>query len=322
MMFNVFDCGARGGKHRSWKSVDLEYDYYMFEPEGEEFKKLEIHGDGANKIINAAVSDKEGQQKLNIYSDESLSSLLEIDKSQAYRFRNITLVEQIDVNVTTISNICDTFNIVPHFMSIDVQGLSFEVLKGTGKYLCQSLAIRVEAEFFPFYKQEKTIFELGSWLNCEGFELVRLETCGPGHFGVSSDMNHYSVDSDDAKPMWSDCIFLNVRYIEELIKKRSKPDFVLAALVFMVHNHCGYQALKYLFLLEVSYLSDASKSILSSSLPLFYYYLNLPRIDYNKHQNYNSELFHLESMMKDMKVENKLSETTLEKINSIYLTTS
>ncbi len=320
-MFNVFDCGARGGKHRSWKNVDLEFDYYMFEPEGEEFKQLEIYGDGASKIINAAVSDKEGQQKLNVYSDESLSSLLEIDTSQVYRFRNVTLVEQIEVNVTTISKICDTFNIVPHFMSIDVQGLSLEVLKGAGKYLCQSLAIRVESEFFPFYKQQKTIFELGSWLHNEGFELVRLETCGPGRFGVSSDMNHYSVNSSDAKPMWSDCIFLNVRYIEELIKQKTKPDFVLAALVFMVHNNCGYQALKYLFFLENSYLSDASKSMLSSSLPLFHYYLNLPRTDYNENQNYKSELFHLESMMKDMEVDNQLSESTLKKINSIYLAT-
>jgi len=319
-MFNVFDCGARGGKHRSWQHVDLNVNYYMFEPEGEEFNQLSISSEDNVNVINCAVADKEYIGNLNVYSDASLSSLLALDTCKIGRYKDVTLVEQIPVNVTTIGKLCDEFNIQPHFLCIDAQGMSLEIIKGCDSFLSNVLAIRAEAEFFKFYKNENTIFELGSWLTSNGYEMARFETCGPGRFGPSSDMNSFSVDCEDAKPVWADFIFVNEMLVNKLINNISTEniELLLGLITFLIHNRCGYLALEIFGKFDANKLHDIDKYLLVKTLPLMTYYLSIPRRDYNKGNSYANTINELMSLMKTLSITNTLNSDVMTKIDAIY----
>ena len=59
-MINVFDIGGRAGIHRSWYNFGLPVNYYCFEPDADEAKRLRQDKDNKVKIIQAAIGGKTG----------------------------------------------------------------------------------------------------------------------------------------------------------------------------------------------------------------------------------------------------------------------
>lgn len=280
-MLTVIDCGARGGVHRSWESFGSELAYYMFEPEEDEHQNLQLCKLNGNiGLFKTALSDEDGTATLYVYSDPALSSLKPLNE-KVYRYRDVELSKEVSVSVSKLSTLCQSEGIKPDFLSIDAQGGTFEILTGCGSFLPQIWGIRAEVEFFEFYKNQKTIFDVGGLLIREGFCLMRLEKCGKPEAGISTDMNQFSVSSDDAKPVWSDAIFFNKRKYEQDLETGTLSENAAFALLFLVHNGCGYAAMDYFVQLPPHYLSDlsgATKNLLFTTLKM---YSEFNRRDYN-----------------------------------------
>ena len=100
--------------------------------------------------------------------------------------------------------------------SVDAQGASFDIISGGKRCLQQeALGVRCEAELTEVYLKAKRAYALGELLESLGFRLLRVERCGPGSWGISTDMNRFSVSHQDALPVWTDMIWINERLLKE-----------------------------------------------------------------------------------------------------------
>lgn len=98
--------------------------------------------------LNIGIGSEEKELEFNIINDPTLSSF---SKEECKKFVNTGkyfIEKTIKVKVTTISNILDKYNngIFPDFLSLDVEGLDFEILKtidfnnSTPKVICVEAA--------------------------------------------------------------------------------------------------------------------------------------------------------------------------------------
>ena len=242
----VFDCGARGGPHRSWRNYPAFFKYYGFEPDMEEVEKINQIASTEQfdyYVIPQAVSDREAEMSFYLYGQRDVSSVFKIDPKYTYRYSDTQIEETSRIVTTTISNIVESEHVKPHFLNIDVQGGTLAVLKGCGSLLnCSILGVRCEVEFTPMYIGAPLVTDVYGYLLTQGFRVVRLETCGSGAFGVSSDMNGYSVSPADGLPVYSDLVAVNDKLVDELIYQSDAPSLIKIANValYCLYNGAGF----------------------------------------------------------------------------------
>lgn len=73
----VIDAGGRYGLHPTWKPFTGELDYYSFEPDPEEARRLKAkyaHRANEIKIIDRAVAEKDGKLKIALFRNRAMSS--------------------------------------------------------------------------------------------------------------------------------------------------------------------------------------------------------------------------------------------------------
>ncbi len=292
---NVFDVGGRYGLHRSWQNFEMPINYYCFEADAEEAIRLNEMSarqnvDGqAFYVINAAVSDSCGQADVYLYEQRDLSSLYRINPGVSYRYGNARLERTVTVATTTLDAVVGKLQIRPDFLSIDAQGASISILKGGNAALRSTMALRCEMEFFPLYKDAPLAYDVMAHLDSRQYSLARIETCGPGQYGISTEMNSFSVSPWDARPSSCDAVFINKDAVEQLLAESHSKD-AAARLVYLaafcIHNGCGYYAAE---IFDSLSRSGRLAGVLESQPPLlrrqiknlFDYYLSLPRSNIN-----------------------------------------
>ena len=330
-MVTVFDCGGRWGLHRSWRNFQLPLTYVSFEPDLVEADKLslsigELAKENVNFIVaNEALNESECEATLNLYDERGLSSIFELNKQETYRYGNALLEEQVQIQTTTLDRFSGQCGLIPHFMSIDAQGATLPILKGGRGVLGSMLGIRCEVELFPLYKKAPLFDSVFSFLRGESFRLLRMEMCGPGIYGISTEMNDFSVSPWDARPSSCDMIFANERLIEELIEGEPDPaktELISYFVAFCIHNGSGYYGLEILQnLLDLgkweSSLRLLSPAIASSLSELIALYLSLPRGNVNKGFDGTTRFHSLFNQDPGLSVSN-ISAQTKEKILRIY----
>ena len=73
----VLDAGGRYGLHPSWKPFTGELEYYLFEPDPAEAKRLlkkYNHRSGEVKVIGRAVAEENGKLTINFFKNRAMSS--------------------------------------------------------------------------------------------------------------------------------------------------------------------------------------------------------------------------------------------------------
>jgi FkbM family methyltransferase len=249
---NVCDIGGRFGFHRSWADFTLPVNYYCFDADPDEAERLRHQAEasaGAKPItvVSGAVAERVGTAPFYLYSFRAASSLYELNTEATYRYRNLTLDEVLTVNTINLDAFLEQQKAVPHFVSIDAQGASLQILRGGQKALQECLGVRCELEFFQLYKNAPLAGEALAFMRSKGFRLLRLEMCGPGLYGISTEMNSFSVSPWDAKPSSCDAILANEERISAIYTDPTLPDCALLFgyfVAFCIFNGCGYYGLE------------------------------------------------------------------------------
>lgn len=251
-MINIFDCGARGGKHRSWQKFGLPFKYFAFEPEPEEVDRLTQSPEDDMEIVPFALGRADEARMLHVYEQADLSSFFRFDGTQTYRYDDtIEPISEIELKCVSLDSYAEQTGHKPDFLSIDAQGASLEILLGAEKHcLSDLMGLRCEVEFIPLYKGASMFEDILKFLRSSGFTLLRLESCGPGAWGGSTDMNKWSRHQFDALPVWGDAIFVNSSAISRILSQETVNSISVEKLaytiLFCIHNSAGFYGMEIL----------------------------------------------------------------------------
>lgn len=246
----VFDCGGRGGLHASWEHFPAPLNYYSFEPEPDEFESLQKSAKSDSEtgnrytVLNVALSETSGQRPFNVSKNRAGSSFYVNNPDGCYRFKDTYVERTVTVECRSLTDLVSELEVAPDFITVDVEGTGLELLRGGTTPLRNScLGVRLEVELAEIYKGAPLFDDSFRFMREAGYFLSRIETCNAGFYGVTTDMNRYSVSPMDAMPLTADFIFINNRLVAERLLDAPNIDLTrrLATLVvYCIHNGCGY----------------------------------------------------------------------------------
>lgn len=203
------DVGARYGLPAEWKALRNMIKPVLFEPDPEEAERLRVSlASQANWVPSAivvasALANADGDQTLYVTRHPGCCSLLEPNDEILKRYR---IAPAFDV-MRTINVSCQRYDTlhklgqvpVPDVVKIDVQGFEYEVLEGFGDLLNECLAIELEAQFYPVYKNQKLIGDITTFLDGFGFSL-RKASPQPAFDGDAVEFNAYYTKRLNSMP--------------------------------------------------------------------------------------------------------------------------
>jgi len=176
--FTLVDIGAGGGIHPRWNKINPHYKAILFEPDPEEFKKLQANVSENLIVLDAALSDHSGKTEMYRCKEQPLSSVYVPNFSFLNRFHNsdkFKVIRTIRTPVDTLDNQLKVNGITGvDFIKIDVQGHELPILKGAVQTLSSVMGLEVEVEFTPLYENQPLFPELDAFVKKLGFELFDL----------------------------------------------------------------------------------------------------------------------------------------------------
>ena len=141
---------------------------YSFEASASTFNKLSRKDFGKNvKILNAAMGAKEGVGILNNYKLDVFTSFLEFDSQKSNPFRDMEMVSQEKVNVTTVDAVMSDYDIEKiDLLKSDTQGFEGQVLQGAKDTLGRGAidTVLVELNNMPMYEGQAAFAEIVAFL--------------------------------------------------------------------------------------------------------------------------------------------------------------
>jgi FkbM family methyltransferase len=185
------DIGAMGGPAQPALNYLARHNlitYVGIEPQEDECERLrQMYPQGV--FLTDAVGNVDAEVPLHLMVSTACSSVLEpnFDVLNEYPISTcFGITSHLSVHVTPIGKlVADGKMPMPHFMKCDAQGYDFEVLEGCGDaVLDHLLGIEVECQFKQIYKNQKTFFEIKSFLESKGFILRDLKHQGAFEYEV------------------------------------------------------------------------------------------------------------------------------------------
>lgn len=181
---NVVDAGARYGIHPTLEELKEIATFHLFEIDPSEalilsekyksFKNINVH--------NLALHSTKSTHKVNLRHHLGLSSLLDVDelvfKHSNYMKEESEVIKVVQIESVTVDEFLSD---EVHFIKCDTEGTELDVLKGAIRHINNNtIGVRAEVRFRPFYKEQTYFNELNSLLLDCGFELINLGYDGRG----------------------------------------------------------------------------------------------------------------------------------------------
>lgn len=142
---------------------------YIVEAHPKFYENIKTNYSGYN-VFNFAAHDHAGQVQFNAAQneDDGRSSVLD---------RDLYIDEGGFEKITVPSKRLDTFLDEQGIESVDifkldVEGLSYEVLVGLGESIHKIKCLQIEDETTQIWKDQKTVYQTGTYLRYHGFEEV------------------------------------------------------------------------------------------------------------------------------------------------------
>lgn len=160
------DIGARNGVSLDLSAYKKFFSFYLCEPERKEAERLRLEG---YEVIEEAIYSRKGKAKLYITAKPGSSSLLKSSRLIKYFITpwKTTVVDEQEVQTTTLEAIGVKLNINFDFVKLDTQGTEMDILLGLGDQ--QPLFISTEVSLLSLYEQQKTFYDLVSYLHNLGY---------------------------------------------------------------------------------------------------------------------------------------------------------
>jgi FkbM family methyltransferase len=218
------DIGARLAAVSSLRTLGKHLKYYGFEPEPEEFARLEESSKAAanpweTRFFPIAIDKDAGSKPLYLTKDPLCASLFE-PQPETYRQFQLTdkmeVERVVEVETQSLDAWASTNGIGGlDYVKIDVQGAALNVLDGGKDCLASALCIECETEFIPFYKDQPLFLDLLTYMDGRGYYLVNLYKVTGRHTGL-----HYKTPTR-GQLVWGDAIFFRKR---ELLFGNDDPE--------------------------------------------------------------------------------------------------
>lgn len=176
----VLDIGANAGQFgRELRDTGYRGRIVSFEPLTEAFKRLQAaaRGDEGWRVLNLALGDAPGTQKIHLAANSESSSLLEmlplhLDAAPYSRYtgEETIRVETLDA---MFDDVCKGAQNI--FLKIDTQGYEAQVLRGATRSLERIDTIQLEMSLAPLYAGQALFGDLYANLTGRGYVLVGVE---------------------------------------------------------------------------------------------------------------------------------------------------
>jgi FkbM family methyltransferase len=175
----AIDIGARGGFEADLLPIAWAVDAHGFEPEPEAYSHLseDRAGPWRNLAVHRlAIAGSSGDRRLHIPSDPQGASLLEHDPAIGRRFgypQLFDLARTETIATTTLDEAATRFGLdAAAYLKLDVEGAEMEVLQAGETVVASLVAIKTEAAFLPFRKNQPLAWDLAAHLGARGFEIM------------------------------------------------------------------------------------------------------------------------------------------------------
>lgn len=177
---SIMDIGARDGANPELMELSRYIDYVGFEPDSVECSRLNQTkiktGFNTVSYFPYMVGMKKQTRSFFIHSEPTMSSLLELDPdfTRSFLGGNQAISRIIQVDSKPLDEICNEINLRNiDFIKIDTQGSELEILLSGENIIRETvLAIEVEVEFRPMYKDQPLFADVDIYLRNLGFELM------------------------------------------------------------------------------------------------------------------------------------------------------
>jgi len=182
----VVDVGSRGGIQAMFLEVAPLLHVAGFEPDREECRRLAASAQGgpfrSMTHLPYALGAADGKRVLHVNRERGTSSLYEPNRAWLDRFPNAARYD-VEATVPVPVRSLDRLLVDPDirmprhmdFIKIDTQGSELDILKGAQQTLQrQVVAIEVEVEFAPLYRNQPLFRDIDAWLQGSGFSLFKL----------------------------------------------------------------------------------------------------------------------------------------------------
>ena len=244
----VIDAGGRYGVHPSWKSFDGELEYYLFEPDIDESRRLKKKYKNKKEIIvdSRALDDRNNFLELNILSNKAMSTSFSRSSKSEYfdgeKKDQTKIIEKRKVKTITLNNFCKNKKIKPDFLKLDVEGGEFRILKGSSEQLNNILGIRCEVNFDKTFENSPIFSRIHDMMLDNDFFLLNLDYDGKGS------LRNEFVKTDEKFGILRDCDAVWIKKYEKLFDKRIKnlDVRILKYAAFCINNNASDVAIEVL----------------------------------------------------------------------------
>lgn len=186
----VVDAGGRYGLHPSWKPFNGELDYYLFEPDVHECKRLkEKYQNRANevKVFSIGLSEKGEEFTLNLFKNKAMSSTNVRNPISSLFFgdraQEVEIQDKIQIQTISLDEFASKQGLNIDFLKLDTEGTEYNILKG-GQYQLTNNVIGVRTEVsFDFIFEGMPLFgTIHDFLLEHNFLLLNLDYEGKGDY--------------------------------------------------------------------------------------------------------------------------------------------
>ena len=190
----VLDAGGRYGLHPSWKPFTGELEYFLFEPDPVEAKRLAAkysHRSDEVKVIDLAVAEKNGNLTIYFFKNRAMSSaVIRNPVSSLFkgkRASEVEIVESIEVEAVSIDSFCKINDLSLDFLKLDTEGNEFQILQGAKKQLKENiLGVRCEVAFDYIFEGMPLFSTIHDFMLSEDYYLLNLDYEGRGDYQSNS----------------------------------------------------------------------------------------------------------------------------------------
>ena len=244
----VIDAGGRYGIHPSWKTFDGELEYYLFEPDIDEAKRLKKKYKYKKEVIvdDRALDDQSSFLELNILSNKAMSTSFSRSSKSEYfdgeKRSQTKIIEKRKVKTITLNDFCKNKTIKPDFLKLDVEGGEFRILKGSSEQLNNILGIRCEVNFDKTFENSPVFSRIHDMMLENDFFLLNLDYDGKGSY-----RNEF-IKTNEKFGILRDCDAVWIKKYEKLFDKKIKnlDVRILKYAAFCINNNASDVAIEVL----------------------------------------------------------------------------